>query len=69
MPSPAVQRFLCRLRPEVAGSFTTEQLAAIELYFGMRHFRQHGIDWRGRLKLPFMKLYFVFLAGQDLNGA
>jgi len=60
-----VQRFLARLPPEVAGSFTPRQLAAIHLHFGMRHHVEHAINWRRR----FLKFYFVVLAGREHRGA
>jgi hypothetical protein len=69
MPTLPVQRFLQRLKPEIATSFTADQLDAIDLYFCMRHKVCHAVDLRGRLKLPFFKIYFVFLAGQDQNTA
>jgi hypothetical protein len=63
--STAIQRFLARVKPELAASFTNEQLAAVELHFGMRHRVDHAIDWRKRVGLPFLKFYFVLLAGRE----
>ena len=62
-------RFLDRLTPELADSFTSEQLAAVEMHFGMRYRVAHVIDWRTRIRLPFVKLYFVILAGHDRRNA
>jgi len=64
-----VQRFLARLPPDLAGSFTPAQLAAINLHFGMRHRADHAIDWRRRIGLPFLRFYFVLLAGREQRGA
>jgi hypothetical protein len=58
-----IEPFLQRLPPRLARSFTPEQLAAIELHFGMRYRVRHGVDWRKRIGLPFATVYFVFLAG------
>jgi hypothetical protein len=58
-------RFLARLPPPLAASFAPEQLAAIELHFGMRHRARHAIDWRRRVRLPFLRAYVVLLAGRD----
>jgi hypothetical protein len=69
MPNIAVQRFLHRLDSQTASSFTSDQLNALDLYFGMRHRTEHTVDLRGRLRLPFLKIYFVFLAGRDQNMA
>lgn len=67
--SPAIARFLARLPPALAASFTQEQLAAIELHFAMRYRHGHRIDWRLRLRLPFLspqtRAYLVVLAGAD----
>jgi len=61
----AISRFLYRLRPDLASSFTAEQLAAVELHFGMRYRVTHAIDWRRHFRLPFFKIYVVLLAGRD----
>jgi hypothetical protein len=58
-------RFLERLPPALAASFSSAQLEAIELHFGMRHRVKHGIDWRRRIRLPFLSGYVVVLAGRD----
>lgn len=67
--SPAVARFLVRLKPELASSFTREQLEAVEMHFGMRYRVNHVIDWRTRIRLPFLKFYLVVLAGNDSRQA
>jgi hypothetical protein len=61
-------RFLRRLNPELAASFNSEQLAAVEMHFGMRYRMRHAVDWRTRIRLPFIRLYFVVLAGKDRPG-
>jgi hypothetical protein len=67
--SPVILRFLTRLNPELARSFSSEQLAAVEMHFGMRYPMKHLIDWRTRIRLPFMRMYLVVLAGQDRRMA
>ncbi len=67
--SPVILRFLGRLNPELADSFSGEQLAAVEMHFGMRYRMRHMIDWRARIELPFIKLYLVVLAGRDRHRA
>lgn len=64
-----MSRFLSRLAPELAESFSSEQLAAVELHFGMRYRVKHAVDWRTRIRLPFLKLYLVVLAGHDPRRA
>ncbi len=68
MQSPELARFLARLPPRLAARFDAEQRAAIALHFGMRHRVGHMIDWRGRVRLPFLKAYVVVLAGPDRVG-
>jgi hypothetical protein len=68
MTSAVIGRFLERLPPDVAASFSARQLAAVELHFGMRHRVSHMIDWRRRFRLPFGKIYIVLLAGADDRG-
>jgi hypothetical protein len=60
-----VDQFLQRLPLQLARSFNTEQLAAIELHFGMRYRMAHAIDWRTRFRLPFAEIYVVLLAGRE----
>jgi hypothetical protein len=67
--SPVISRFLGRLHPELAQSFSSEQLAAVEMHFGMRYQMNHMVDWRTRIRLPFAKLYLVVLAGHDRQRA
>jgi hypothetical protein len=69
MAGDPIQRFLARLPPDVAGSFSSAQLAAISLHFGMRHRVDHAIDWRARIGLRFTKFYVVLLAGREQRGA
>ncbi len=61
-------RFLARLPPALAARFDEEQLAAVALYFGMRHRSGHAVDWRARVRLPFCHGYVVVLAGRDGRG-
>jgi hypothetical protein len=61
-----MQRFLARLPQKLAARFDAEQLAAVELHFGMRHRCEHAIDWR--VRLPFLRGYVVVLAGRDRVG-
>jgi hypothetical protein len=57
--------FLARLPAALAARFDAEQLAAVELHFGMRHRTRHAIDIRRRLRLPFLRCYVVLLAGRE----
>ncbi len=63
--SQDMTRFLNRLEPRLAASFSPEQLSAVELHFAMRSRVRHAIDWRHRLKLGGWRGYVVLLAGRD----
>ena len=63
--SSAIPGFLKRLPAALAARFDAEQLAAVELHFGMRHRTRHAIDFRRRLRLPFLRCYVVLLAGRE----
>ena len=63
-----MQQFLQRLPPLLAAQFSAEQLAAVELHFAMRHKTRHLLNWRQRVKLPFLRGYLVLLAGRDRPG-
>jgi hypothetical protein len=64
--NPDMSRFLARLKPSLAARFDDEQLAAVELHFGMRNRVEHAIDWR--VRLPLLRGYLVVLAGRNHNG-
>jgi hypothetical protein len=63
--NPDMLRFLARLEPSLAASFTRAQLEAIELHFAMRSRVGHTIDWRWRIRLPGLRAYVVVLAGRE----
>ena len=60
-----MSRFLARLKPELAASFTPEQLDAVELHFAMRNRVGHAVDWRKRIGFGAMRGYVVLLAGRE----
>ena len=60
-----IRRFLARLRPDVAASFTPDQLAAVQLAFGMRYAAGHTVDLRRTMTLPWGRFYVVLLGGRD----
>ncbi|GAN78397.1 hypothetical protein [Acidisphaera rubrifaciens] len=68
-PSPDAlftARFLARVPPDVAASFTPAQLRAVQASFGMRYAMDHAIDLRRRVRLPWLGgVYVVLLAGRD----
>ena len=66
--SADISRFLERVGPELAASFTPEQLAAVELHFAMRNRVGHAIDWRKRVGFGALRGYVVVLAGRERVG-
>lgn len=67
-PSPSdafLDRFLTRMRPDVAASFTPDQLAAVRMAFGMRYAMDHAVDVRRTVTLPWGRFYLVLLGGRD----
>jgi hypothetical protein len=63
-----MSRFLVRIGPALAASFTPEQLAAVELHFAMRNRTDHMIDWRKRIGVGGLRGYVVVLAGRERVG-
>lgn len=64
-PDPFIADFLARQTPDVAASFTPEQLQAIKLSFGARQWRDHTLDLRRSIKLFGSRFYVVLLAGRE----
>ena len=62
---PFVRGFLRRLPAEVAHSFTSEQLRAVQRAIGMRYAMEHLVDLRRTVRLPWGRFYVVVLAGRD----
>lgn len=60
-----LDRFLARVPREVAGTFTPEQLAAVQHAFGMRFTVAHALDIRRSLRLPWGRFYLVLLFGRE----
>ncbi len=67
--NPFISRFLSRVPKEIAGSFTADQLQAVQRAFGMRYVMDHSVDMRRTVRLPWGRFYVVFLAGRDQRGA
>lgn len=58
-------RLRSRLPMNVLFTFTAEQLQALRRAFGTRFERQHSVDVRWRLYLPWRRYYFVVQIGHD----
>ena len=64
---PAVKSLLDRMPPEVAESFTEEQLAHLHSALGARSWKKHSVDIRSTFPVPFIRrrIYFVLLMGRN----
>ena len=62
------RKFFSRIRPEVAQSFTDEQMSAIKQAYGAERWDGHRVDLRGVVQLPFIRWYYAFVAGPDQRG-
>lgn len=62
---PFIRSFLRRVPAEVAATFTSDQLAAVQRLFGMRYTMEHLLDLRRTVRLPWGRFYLVVLAGRD----
>jgi hypothetical protein len=63
--NPFTESFLARMPNDVASSFTPDQLAVVQMAFGMRYKVDHGVDFRRTLSLPWGRYYFILLGGRD----
>jgi hypothetical protein len=66
--NPFLGRFLKGLPGELADSFSTDQLQAVQHAFGMRYAQHHAIDLRHRILLPGGQVYVVLLIGRERRG-
>lgn len=64
-----VARFRARIPPEVAASFTAEQLAAIHTAFALRTLPRHSLDLRRSIPTPWGRMYLAIVAGREKRGA
>ena len=63
--SQAIKRLLSKMSPEMAASFSEEQLIAMNQSLGGRSWARHKVDLRGTLGIWRSRYYFVILAGKN----
>lgn len=61
----ALERFLNRLPEDVAASFTTEQLSAMQAALQFTQWRRHPVDLRMTIPLLWKRFYVVLVAGPE----
>jgi hypothetical protein len=64
-PEEFTARFLARMPPHLANSFTMEQLQGIQRAFGMRYCSSHRIQIRRTFHFLSWTFYFFAVAGRD----
>ena len=64
---PALSRLLGKMDPEIAATFTIEQLNELSSSLRLERWKKHRIDLRPTLVFPFLpwSFYMVFLAGKN----
>ncbi|MEA5625235.1 hypothetical protein [Nostoc sp. UHCC 0251] len=59
------EQLLAKIDPEVANTFTLEQLEAIKKSFASRARTRHSLDIRVSVPIPRLRFYLVLLAGSE----
>ena len=62
---PNFEQFFAKIAPEVANTFTEEQLEAIKKGFASRTWTRHSLDVRISVPIPGLRFYMVLLAGSE----
>lgn len=60
--------FLQRIGPELAATFSEEQLAAIKAAYGVRFRNLHPIDVRQSISIFWQRFYIVLLFGKEIRS-
>lgn len=64
---PMFENFFAQISPEIAATFTDEQVQALARVFAARQSYKHFVDIR--LSLPLLRCYIVVLAGREKRSA
>ncbi|MBN3872107.1 hypothetical protein [Nostoc sp. JL33] len=62
---PIFERLFSKINPQIANSFTDEQLKAIQRGFGSQVGARHSLDIRVSVPIPGLRFYLVLLAGSE----
>lgn len=63
--NPFEKGLMDRLPSELRSSFSSEQIAALEIAFGARKWGKHSVDLRGTFNVWRSRFYFVVLLGRN----
>jgi hypothetical protein len=59
------EELFAQISPEVAATFSSEQIDTIKWSFNYRRWTRHPIDWRISLPILGWRFYIIFLAGEE----
>jgi len=62
---PVFWQHFAKISPEIADTFTEEQLEAIKQAFASRSWNRHPLDLRISVPIPGLRFYLVLLAGRE----
>ena len=62
---PAFEQLLIKIPPEIAKTFTFEQIEAIKKAFGFPDWNRHPVDIRVSIPIPGLRFYLILLAGRQ----
>ncbi|MCC5631416.1 hypothetical protein LC613_27050 [Nostoc sphaeroides CHAB 2801] len=62
---PTIKQFFAEIDPEVANTFTVEQLEAIKRCLDSRARKRHSLDIRVSVPIPGLRFYLVLLGGSE----
>jgi hypothetical protein len=66
---PFVENFFKQIAPQIAQSFTVDQLAAIKMVYGTQAWGRHAVDIRFSFPFFWERYYVVFISGRDKRAA
>jgi hypothetical protein len=66
---PFVENFFKQIAPQIAQSFTIDQLAAVKMVYGAQAWGRHAVDVRFSFPFFWERFYVVFVAGRDKRAA
>ncbi|WP_413171274.1 hypothetical protein [Anabaena azotica] len=63
--NPLRENFFAQVSPEIAATFTKEQIEALQKGFPSREWNDHSIDLRISFPVSLISFYLVILAGEE----
>ncbi|MEA5577852.1 hypothetical protein [Anabaena sp. UHCC 0451] len=63
--NPVFEELFSQVSPEIASTFTKEQIAAIKNGFQRYEWHEHPIEIRISVPIPLLRFYLVLLAGEE----